>query len=226
MRMALRAISQGHRRAQARRRGAARVGGELSGDIRRRRGCDFRPRHRNRRHRRCQSQSLCRRLATPARSSGSSTSARSAPACTPIRSKTRWGSSPVRLPGSSCASNGTARARMARLRWHEVFVKRVTIGGQDRILALARDITGRKTAEEALRASEEQYHSMFNALDRWTGAVERRGRDRRYQSRAVADVRLQRWRVLRVAARQLHGPVVSPRVSAGASPPANRCTRK
>jgi PAS domain S-box-containing protein len=50
-----------------------------------------------------------------------------------------------------------------RLRWHDVFIKRVTIGGKDRILALARDITGRKTAEEALRASEEQYHSMFNA---------------------------------------------------------------
>ena len=33
---------------------------------------------------------------------------------------------------------------MARLRWHEVFGKRVTIGGQDRILALARDITGRE----------------------------------------------------------------------------------
>jgi PAS domain S-box-containing protein len=60
--------------------------------------------------------------------------------------------------------------------WHEVFVKRVTIGGQDRILALARDITGRKVAEAALRASEEQYHSMFNAsidgLALWNAAGE------------------------------------------------------
>ena len=55
------------------------------------------------------------------------------------------------------------KSRDGQLRWHEVFVKRVTIGGQDRILALARDITGRKAAEAALRASEEQYHSMFNA---------------------------------------------------------------
>jgi PAS domain S-box-containing protein len=55
------------------------------------------------------------------------------------------------------------RTRDGTLRWHEVFVKCVMIGGQDRILALARDITARKTAEAALRASEEQYHSMFNA---------------------------------------------------------------
>ena len=55
------------------------------------------------------------------------------------------------------------KSRDGSLRWHEVFVKRVTIGGQDRILALARDITGRKFAEAALRASEEQYHAMFNA---------------------------------------------------------------
>jgi PAS domain S-box-containing protein len=62
------------------------------------------------------------------------------------------------------------------LRWHDVFVKRVTIGGQDRVLALARDITGRKIAEAALRASEEQYHSMFNAsidgLALWNAAGE------------------------------------------------------
>jgi PAS domain S-box-containing protein len=68
------------------------------------------------------------------------------------------------------------RSKDGVLRWHEVFVKRVTIGGKDRILALARDITGRKTAAAALRASEEQYHSMFNAsidgLALWNAAGE------------------------------------------------------
>jgi PAS domain S-box-containing protein len=46
--------------------------------------------------------------------------------------------------------------------WHEVYIKRVTIGGQDRVLALARDVTGRKKAEAALRTSEEQYRAIFN----------------------------------------------------------------
>src|SRR6476660_4978673 len=44
------------------------------------------------------------------------------------------------------------KSKDGTLRWHEVFVKRVTIGGRDRVLALARDITGRKAAEAALRA--------------------------------------------------------------------------
>ena len=55
------------------------------------------------------------------------------------------------------------RHKDGTLRWHAVHIKRVTIGGKDRILALARDVTDRKEAEAALYASEEQYRAMFNA---------------------------------------------------------------
>jgi two-component system NtrC family sensor kinase len=68
------------------------------------------------------------------------------------------------------------RAKDGVVRWHEVFVKRATIAGHDRILALARDINARKMAEAALTASEEQYHSMFKAsidgLALWTASGE------------------------------------------------------
>jgi PAS domain S-box-containing protein len=50
------------------------------------------------------------------------------------------------------------RSKDGSLRWHEVFVKRVTIGGRDRVLALARDITERKrSAEELARQRESSY---------------------------------------------------------------------
>lgn len=55
------------------------------------------------------------------------------------------------------------RHKDGTLHWDEVFMKRATIGGRDRILALTREITDRKVAEAALRASEEQYRAMFNA---------------------------------------------------------------
>ncbi len=50
------------------------------------------------------------------------------------------------------------RNKDGSLHWHEVFVKRVTIGGLDRILALAHDITEKKrSAEELARQRESLY---------------------------------------------------------------------
>ncbi len=45
--------------------------------------------------------------------------------------------------------------------WVEVSLQRITMLGNDRILAIARDIRDRKRAEEALRASEESYRLIF-----------------------------------------------------------------
>ncbi len=45
--------------------------------------------------------------------------------------------------------------------WTEVSLQRVTINGNDRLLAIARDIRERKAAERALRTSEESYRMIF-----------------------------------------------------------------
>src|SRR4029450_5958218 len=50
------------------------------------------------------------------------------------------------------------RSKSGELRWHEVSIKRVTIGGQDRLRALADDITEKKrSAEELARQRETLY---------------------------------------------------------------------
>ncbi|MCY1274983.1 Adaptive-response sensory-kinase SasA [compost metagenome] len=58
------------------------------------------------------------------------------------------------------------RNRDGSLHWDEVVLKRAAIGGIDRILAITRDISQRKIAEQALRASEEQHRAIVStALD-------------------------------------------------------------
>jgi PAS domain S-box-containing protein len=54
-----------------------------------------------------------------------------------------------------------ARDRQGGLFRVEVNLKRASIGGVDRLLAIVRDITGRKRAEEEIRASEQKYRTIF-----------------------------------------------------------------
>jgi PAS domain S-box-containing protein len=55
------------------------------------------------------------------------------------------------------------RNRDGSLHWDEVCLKEVVIGARRRILAFTHEVTERRNAELALRASEEQYRSIFNA---------------------------------------------------------------
>jgi PAS domain S-box-containing protein len=55
------------------------------------------------------------------------------------------------------------RNKDGALHWDEVTLKKVDIAGRPRILAMTREITERKSAVEALRASEQQYRAIFNA---------------------------------------------------------------
>ncbi len=55
------------------------------------------------------------------------------------------------------------RNKDGSLHWDEVHIKPAEIAGKPRILSFTREITSRKLAEQALRESEEQYRSIFNA---------------------------------------------------------------
>lgn len=55
-----------------------------------------------------------------------------------------------------------AQDKHGRPHWVEVNLKPTLIGAQDRLLAVIRDITGRKQADADLRESEERYRSLIN----------------------------------------------------------------
>ncbi|HEY8226802.1 MAG TPA: sigma 54-interacting transcriptional regulator [Pyrinomonadaceae bacterium] len=56
-----------------------------------------------------------------------------------------------------------ARDKLGRLFWVEVSLKRALLSGQDVVLAVVRDITGRKRVVDELRRSEERFGKAFKA---------------------------------------------------------------
>ncbi|MGE5832637.1 MAG: PAS domain S-box protein [Methanomicrobiales archaeon] len=58
-----------------------------------------------------------------------------------------------------------ARDRSGRTFWVELNLKVAPIWGEPRVLAVVRDVSSRKEAEEALRASEANYREIFSAVN-------------------------------------------------------------
>ncbi len=69
------------------------------------------------------------------------------------------------------------RNKDGSLHWDEVILCKADIAGRPHILAITREITERKRAEESLKASEEQYRAIFNgsadALVLWDSQLRR-----------------------------------------------------
>jgi PAS domain S-box-containing protein len=67
-----------------------------------------------------------------------------------------------------------AKDKAGRLFWTEVNLRRGAFDGQDRIIAVVRDISERKAAEQALRESEKKFRQLAEALDEvfWLGSVD------------------------------------------------------
>lgn len=79
------------------------------------------------------------------------------------------------------AARGTAqlfewkvRHRDGSIFWLEVNLKKVTISGTERLLAVVRDVTPRKTADEALRKSEARFRSLVEATTDWVWETDSR----------------------------------------------------
>ena len=66
--------------------------------------------------------------------------------------------------GSPQVFEWQARDRAGRVFWVEVDLKPIRLGGQDRVLAVLRDIDRRKQAENALKESEARYRVVTEGL--------------------------------------------------------------
>jgi PAS domain S-box-containing protein len=58
-----------------------------------------------------------------------------------------------------------SRRKNGELFWVETNLRQAVIGGETRLLAIVRDISERKKAEEELRQSEQKYRSLFTSID-------------------------------------------------------------
>jgi len=65
-----------------------------------------------------------------------------------------------------------AKDKKGRLFWCEFNLKIAVIGGEERILAVGRDITDRKQVEEALQESENRYRTLVETLQEGLGIVD------------------------------------------------------
>lgn len=57
-----------------------------------------------------------------------------------------------------------AKNKEGRRHWVEINLRHTVIGGQDRLLAVIRDISARKESEQALRASEARYRTLVEQI--------------------------------------------------------------
>ena len=71
------------------------------------------------------------------------------------------------LAGAPQRFDWKARTKGGRVFWTGVNLKRTTLNGKPRLLAIVRDITERKEAEEALRASEERFRTLAEYTYDW-----------------------------------------------------------
>ena len=82
-----------------------------------------------------------------------------------------WDEAEARQRIQRCITEGPqvfewrAKKKNGELFWTEVSLRKTEIGGSGRILAVVRDITGRKQAEDALKASEQKYRVLADAAE-------------------------------------------------------------